>query len=440
MEIRRERVLKWIDHHHEDIVDFLQELVRIPSVNPWFHETPGPSRENDVQAVIAERLKTLGAMVEQWEPDSGKLAKYEGYPGYYAGRDFHGRPNLAATLAGTGRGRSLLLFGHIDVVKAGAGWSTDPFGGARRNGHIYGRGTVDMKGGVAAMVMAVEAVVRAGVRPTGTILLGTVVDEEAGGMGTLAFVDRGYRADACILTEPTDLAVSPLCRGILWGKLILRGRSGHIEMPQGDWRTGGAVDAIDKAHLFLDYFSRLNADWARRKIHPLLPIPCQLHVAQIQAGEYPTTFANRAELIFNAQYLPSERDSFGLGGTVKREIHDGVQQVAVTDPWLREHPPEIEWLVDADCGETPAGHTFVQLCLENLRHLGHEGRVEGICSHTDMGWLVNAGIPTINLGPGDPRLAHQSDENLREASLLDAVRVIALTILDWCGDGDGSSS
>ena len=439
MEIRRERVLKWIDLHHEDIVDFLQELVRIPSVNPWFHETPGPSRENDVQAVIAERLKTLGAMVEQWEPDSGKLAKYEGYPGYYAGRDFHGRPNLAATLAGTGRGRSLLLFGHIDVVKAGAGWSTDPFGGARQDGHIYGRGTVDMKGGVAAMVMAVEAVVRAGVRPTGTILLGTVVDEEAGGMGTLAFVDRGYHADACILTEPTDLVVSPLCRGILWGKLILRGRSGHIEMPQGDWRTGGAVDAIDKAHLFLDYFSRLNADWARRKIHPLLPIPCQLHVAQIQAGEYPTTFANRAELIFNAQYLPSERDSFGLGGAVKREIHDGVQQVAVTDPWLREHPPEIEWLVDADCGETPAGHTFVQLCLENLKHLGHEGRVEGICSHTDMGWLVNAGIPTINLGPGDPRLAHQSDENLREASLLDAVRVIALMILDWCGDNDGPS-
>src|SRR5438105_282532 len=185
-------------------------LVGEHSVDPWCNESPGPARENDVQAVIAERLKTLGAMVEQWEPDSGKLAKYEGYPGYYAGRDFHGRPNLAATLAGTGRGRSLLLFGHIDVVKAGAGWSTDPFGGARQDGHIYGRGTVDMEGGVAAMVMAVEAVVRAGVRPTGTILLGTVVDEEAGGMGTLAFVDRGYHADACILTEPTDLVVSPL--------------------------------------------------------------------------------------------------------------------------------------------------------------------------------------------------------------------------------------
>ena len=432
MAIKREQVLKWIDGHHEDIVGFLQQLVRIPSVNPWFQEPPTMSREREVQTVIAKRLEALGATVEQWEPDPGKLAKYEGYPGYYPGRDFHGRPNLAATFAGTGHGRSLLLFGHIDVVKAGAGWSIDPFAGTRRDGRIYGRGTVDMKGGVAAMVMAVEAVLRAGLKPVGTVLLGTVVDEEAGGMGTLAFVDRGYCTDACMLTEPTDLAVSPLCRGILWGKLTVHGRSGHIEMPQGDWRTGGAVDAIDKVHLFLDYFGRLNADWARHKIHPLLPIPCQLHVAQIQAGEYPTTFANRAELVFNAQYLPSERDGFGLGGTVKQEIQDGVRQVAATDPWLREHPPDIEWLIDADCGETPAGHDFVKLCVENLRQLGHEGKVEGICSHTDMGWLVSVGIPTVNFGPGNPRLAHQSDEHLEERSLLDAVRLIALTILDWC--------
>jgi acetylornithine deacetylase len=326
-----------------------------------------------------------------------------------------------------------LLFGHIDVVKAGTEWTLDPFGGVRRDGKIYGRGAVDMKGGVAAMMMALEAVIRAGVRLAGTVMLGTVVDEEAGGMGTLAFVDRGYRADGCILTEPTDLAVAPLCRGILWGRLIVHGRSGHIEMPQGDWRTGGAVDAIDKIQLFLDHFSRLNADWAQRKAHPLLPIPCQLHVAQIQAGEYPTTFANRAELVFNAQYLPSERDSFGLGGTVKQEIRDGVARVAMSDPWLRERPPEIDWLIDADCGETPADHDFVRVCVESLRQLGREGRVEGVCSHTDMGWLVNVGIPTVNFGPGDPRMAHQSDEHVQEASVVDAARMIALTILDWCG-------
>ena len=432
----RERVLTWIDRHAEDIVAFLQELVRTPSVNPWFHETPGPSYEGDVQAIIASRLEGLGADVVRWQPDSVLLSKYEGRPGYYPGRDFTGRPNLAATIAGTGGGRSLLLFGHIDVVKAGTGWTVEPFAGLRRAGRVYGRGAVDMKGGVAAMVMAAEAVLRSNIQPVGTIMVGTVVDEEAGGMGTLAFVDRGYRADACILAEPTGLAVAPLCRGILWGKLTLQGRSGHIEMPQGDWRTGGAVDAIEKARLYLDYFTRLNADWARRKAHPLLPIPCQVHVAQIQAGEYPTTFANRAELTFNAQYLPSERDSFGLGGAVKREIEDGVARVAQTDPWLRRHPPDIAWLVDADCAETPASHDFVRLCVESVRSLGREGRIEGICSHTDMGWLVGVGIPTVNFGPGDPRMAHQNDENVEERSVLDAARAIALTILEWCGTNE----
>jgi len=429
----RSRVLEWVDGHAEDIANFLQELLRIPSVNPWFLKGQRSPGEEEVQAIIDRRLKALGAVVEQWEPNTAALAKYEGRPGYYPGRDFKGRPNLAATLSGASNGRSLLLFGHIDVVKAGTGWSVDAFRAVRRDGRIYGRGAVDMKGGVAAMIMAVEAITRAGLRPCGSIVIGTVVDEEAGGMGTLAFVDRGFRADACILTEPTDLAIAPLCRGILWGRLVLHGRSGHIEMPQGDWRNGGAVDAIDKLHLFLDAFDRLNADWARRKTHPMLPIPCQLHTAQIQAGEYPTTFANRAELIFNAQYLPSEQDTFGLGGAVKQEIQDYVKDVAMTDAWLRGHPPEIEWLIDADCGETPADHEFVRLCQKSVQELGHVPRVEGICSHTDMGWLVRVGIPTVNFGPGDPRLAHQSDECVEEASVLSATRMIALTILDWCG-------
>jgi acetylornithine deacetylase len=391
-----------------------------------------------VQQVLATRMEQLGATIDLWEPSADDLVRYEGRPGYYPGRDFAGRPNLAASLPACGAGRSLLLTGHVDVVKAGTGRTVNPFGGEIRDGRIYGRGTADMKGGVAAMVMAVEAVFRSGLRPAGAITVGTVVDEEAGGMGTLAFVDRGYRADGCILTEPTDLQIAPLCRGILWGKLIIQGRSGHIEMPQGDWRTGGAVDAIERADLYLQQFSRLSADWSRRKTHPLLPIPCQVHVAQVQAGEYPTAFANRAELVFNAQYLPAERDAFGLGGKVKQEIEDFVHAVAQTDPWLREHPPQIEWLVDADCGETPADHELVRMCRESLADLGCPPVVQGICSHTDMGWFVNSGIPTINFGPGEPRVAHQNDESIRVADLLDATRMIAVSILRWCGVVEGS--
>src|SRR5690554_2090906 len=403
-------VLRWIEEHKEEVISFLQELIRIPSVNPWFQAEPGPSHEDEVQAVIAERLRALGAEVEQWEPDADELAEYEGRPGYYAGRRFEGRPNQAARLRGVGGGRSLLLTGHVDVVPPGSGWTVDPFGGERRDGRIYGRGAVDMKGGVAAMVMAVEAVVRSGLRLQGDILVGTVVDEEAGGMGTLAFAAKGYRADACILTESTNMKIAPLCRGILWGKFILPGRSGHIELPQGDWREGGAVDAIARARLLLDQLDWLNRDWALRKQHPLLPLPCQVYIAELHAGEYPTAFANRAELTFNAQYLPAERDEMGLGSHVKHEIENFVQQAVQSDAWLREHPPEVEWLLDADCAETPADHPFVQLCADNLQALGRPPLLEGISAHTDMGWFVNVGIPTINFGPGTPRVAHQDDE------------------------------
>jgi acetylornithine deacetylase len=408
-------------------------MIRVPSITPWFEPDPELSQEDGVQEIIAGRMEALGAEVERWEPDPEALSEYEERPGYYADHEFEGRPNQAAVLRGGGEGRSLLLTGHVDVVPPGEGWTTDPFGGERRDGRIYGRGAVDMKGGIAAMVGAVEAVVRSGVELVGDVTIGTVVDEEAGGMGTLALVAKGYRADACILTESTNMKVAPLCRGILWGEVKVPGRSGHIELPQGDWREGGAVDAIGRARMLMDQIDRLNEDWALRKRHPLLPLPCQVYIAKVEAGEHPTTYADRAELTFNAQYLPEEKDDRGLGSRVKGEIEAFVGRVAEVDPWLREHPPVVEWLIDADCAETPADHPFVQLCAANLREVGRAGELEGVSAHTDMGWFVNVGIPTVNFGPGEAHVAHQNDENVPEADLLDATRTIALTLLDWCG-------
>lgn len=425
-------VLTWLGEHSEEVIGFLQELLRIPSVNPFFGAVE-PGGEAAVQHVIARKLEALGATVERWEPDAEALAAYAGRPGYQPGRDFRGRPNQAALFKGTGGGRSLLLTGHVDVVPPGGGWTVDPFGGERRHGRIYGRGAVDMKGGIAAMIMALEAVLRSGCRPAGDVIVGTVVDEETGGMGTLDFAVHGYRADGAILTESTNMKIAPLCRGILWGKLIIPGRSGHIELPQGDWRQGGAVDAIALARVFLDHFDRLNADWALRKRHPYLPTPCQVYVAQIQGGEYPTAFANRVEIVFNAQYLPSEKDEMGRGSHVKKEIEAYVAAVAATEPWLVEHPPVVEWLIDADCAETPADHPFVRTCAASLAAVGHPPAIEGIGFHTDMGWLVEVGIPTVNFGGGEARVAHQNDESITERDLLDTTAMIALTILDWCG-------
>lgn len=429
----KEKVFDWIDNNEMGIACFLSEGIKRASVNPFFSDDSDIIKEKKYQEFIAEFLEQMGMEVELWEPNADELSKYKGKAGYYEGRDFTDRPNLHAVLKGTGGGKSILLSGHADVVKAEEGWTVDPFGGEIIDRKIYGRGAVDMKGGIAAMIMAVKAIQEAGIKLKGDVYIGTVVDEEAGGMGTLAYVDKGFKADACILTESTDLNVQPLCRGILWGKINIKGRPGHIEMNQDDWRTGGAVDAIEKGKLYLDMFEYLNRDWKISKTHPLLPIPCQIKVAQFNAGEYPTTYAGSAEIVFNAQYLPREKDENGLGGKVKRQIEEFINKVAETDEWLSINRPTVEWMVDANCGETDSNHEFVKIISKAAKDIYSESTLEGLLSHSDMGFFIERGIPTVNFGPGEGRLAHQDDENVEIDSLIKATKIIASTIIEWCG-------
>ena len=431
----RDRVIVAARDREEETIALLQDLVRIPSVNPFFSGYREPSREGEVQDVLAGRLERLGARLDRWEPDGAALAKYAGGPGYYPDRDFTGRPNLAATLAGAGGGRSMMILGHVDVVSAGDGWNVDPFAAVRKDGAIYGRGTVDMKGGAAAAVSALELLQSLGVRLRGDVVVASVVDEEAGGMGTLALVDRGHRADGAIIPEPTGLNVAPICRGILWGRLTIPGRASHIEMPQPHWRDGGAVDAIALGRTFLDAIDQLNARWASdpAKNHPLLPLPCQVCVSMLEAGEFPTAYAGEMRITFDAQYLPAERDARGLGGRVKAELEAFVAEIAQANEWLQLHSPRIEWLVDADCGETSATHPLPNLLKAAAIEAGAASRMEGMSSHTDMGLLVNAGIPTVNFGPGAASAAHQPNEHLAEGDLLQATIALALTIATWCG-------
>jgi acetylornithine deacetylase len=432
----KETIDQVVDAEPQIALDLVTQLVRQPSVNPWFSKDY-PRGEEAAQEFLAKWLCELGAEVKLWEPSAEALKDYADGPGYYPDRKFDGRPNLAARISGEGGGRSLLLFGHIDVVEPGGNWTVHPFAGEIRNGKLYARGAADMKGGLAAQAAALAYLRRIGVRLKGDVLVGSVVDEEAGGMGTLAYVAEGYRADAAIVGEPTNLTIAPMCRGILWGKIRIQGRNSHIELPQSHWKDGGAVDAIDKARLYLMHIDHLNRDWALRKTHPLLEIPCQVKVAMLTAGDYPTTYASSAEVTINVQYLPSEKDEHHLGGHVKREIEAFVSSVAETDDWLRCNPPTVEWMVDADCGEIPADHLFVLTLADNVRNvrgLSEEDEViKGIHCHTDMGLLIDHGIPTVNFGPGVPTVAHQPDEHICLDDYLSAVKAVAGVLVDWCG-------
>lgn len=441
MDNMKQRICEWIEGHRDELADTLCELIDLESINPWFYDYD-PARvpgEEAVQLYISGKLKELGFDVELWEPDWHELVQYEGRSGFYRGRDFTHRPNLYANLAGSGGGKSLMLTGHVDVVQVEGEWKYDPFKGVREGDRIYGRGAVDMKGGIACMLLAAKAVVESGAKLRGDLLFGLVSDEEAGGMGSLDFMDKGkhderYKADGAIMMEPTDMIVSPMCRGILWGRLTVPGRSGHIEIKQGDWREGGAVDAINLARMYLNAIEMKNHEWSTdpRKNHPLIPIPCRINIAQINGGSYPTAYADHVDIVFNIQYLPNERDENLLGGNVKREFESFVAKVASTNDWLTENPPKIEWLIDADCSETPVDSDFVKTFMRSAEATGQHLKIEGVHCHTDMGYFCNAGVPTINFGAGQSKLAHQKDEWIDLNEMIEATKLIGTMILSWC--------
>jgi acetylornithine deacetylase len=432
-----ERILAAVDHSRERIAGTLQELIRFESIVMADPTNAGPG-ERQCQQYVRERLHAAGFVTDLWEPDADALLqKYRGKPGAQIGRNFSGRPNLAGTLHGSGGGRSILLTGHIDVVPPGerSHWSHEPFAGAREGDAVYGRGAVDMKGGVATMLLAAEIVRELNIPLSGDVLFATVVDEEIGGMGTLALADRGYRADAGILTEPTANRISPLCHGILWGRILIDGIGGHAELKPRHWDAGGPVDAIRLMRFLLSGIDALNERWRSdpRKNHPLMELPNQIIVTQVRGGEHPSSMAGRAEIIIDVQYLPSEKDADGTGGSVKREVEEYVARLAQVDPWLARHPPRVEWILDADCAEVKPDHPIMATLAEACVAAAHPIQLWGMGAHTDMGIPTDlAKTPTVNFGPGDPSQAHQPNEHVLIEELVTCTKVIALTIAHWC--------
>src|SRR5512145_807563 len=172
----RRNLLQEVDDNREKAVTFLQQMIAIPSVT---------GDEARIQKFLAEHLAKIGLDVDVWETDWNELKKHPGYRP--VDRGYEGRPNIVATLKGSGGGRSLLLNGHTDVIPVGGGegWSDDPWSATIKDGRVYGRGSADMKSGVASHIMAVESLLSAGLKPKGDVHINIVVDEEVSGHGTL---------------------------------------------------------------------------------------------------------------------------------------------------------------------------------------------------------------------------------------------------------------
>lgn len=425
-----QRVCAEIAAREAELVGLLQRLIRFDTTT---HEVGDPARdETALQTLLAERLRAAGAEVDVWEPDVGLLA---GHPMIPAGFSFSGRPQLVARFRGHGGGRDLLLNGHVDVVSVEPRdlWSHDPFAGAVLDGHVFGRGACDMKGGVACMAFAAETLARLGVRLAGDLIVNTVTDEESTGAGGLA-IARALRVDGAIVPEPSGLDVWIACRGSLLPTITIEGRAGHAGIAPRHPDQGGAVNAIEKMTIVLEAIRRLREEWALRPRHALLSAADCVPTI-VAGGEWLVSHPASCRLDCHIEYLPEQADESGWGSAVEVEFREWILRATAADPWLAAHPPRIDWLVGGvPPAEVPATDPVVLAALGAARDIGRESRIGGLDNWFDGATLtVEAGIPAICLGPGDIHLAHTPHESVPISDLVACSQAIAVAAIRFCG-------
>ncbi|MEW6265133.1 MAG: ArgE/DapE family deacylase [Thermodesulfobacteriota bacterium] len=414
-----EKVLATIDQRRPEIVAFLSRLIAFPSVT---------GEEAGIQKFIADHLDALGLAVDVWVPDVEQLARH---PAYIAGHgDYHQRPNMVGLWHGAGGGRSLLLNGHVDVIPAGPteAWVRPPFGAEIADGRLYGRGASDMKSGLAAMTMAVDTLVRLGLKLKGDVILEYVMDEELTGNGTLAAVLKGYRADAGICCETSSLHVQPACIGRVWFEILVRGK------PAGIQRRFEGVNAIEKGQEIVKAVANLERIRINELAHPLYPdkpgsLPCMVCV--FEAGSFPSAFPDTCLLKGSLATLPGEETA-----AVKEDFIRHVLTFCRTDPWLRDHPPEITFKgYCGDSAEIPTDHPIVKSLAGRFREVtGRPPEITGRQGAADIRYLIKyAQTPTVIFGPGLTEQMHANNEFVVLDDLIVATKILALTIVDWCG-------
>ncbi len=414
-----QRILRSIDDRRAEIIEFLTKLIFFPSVT---------GNELAIQEYLSGLLETMGLETDVWEPDHEGLKKHPAYVPVEMG--YENRPNVVGICRGQGSGKSLLFNGHVDVIPPGPldSWTHDPWGAQIQDGRLYGRGASDMKSGLAAMTMALDTLIRLKIRLKGDVTLEYTVDEERSGNGTLACVSRGYKADAGICCETSSLHVQPACIGRIWFEISVRGK------PAGIQRRWEGVNAIEKGYSLVKSVSELERIRIAELSHPLYPdkrgsLPCLVGV--FQAGSFPSAFPDTCLLEGSIATLPGEDNS-----VVKQDFSDHIRRFAKTDPWLRENPPEVRF--HGYCGEPaeiPVDHPIVKTVSDNLRKItGTEPRITGRQGAADTRYLIKHGdTPTVIFGPGLTEQMHATDEWVNIGDLIAVTKVLALTMVDWCG-------
>ena len=413
-------ILAAVEAGFEDQVGFTQDLIRLPSLR---------GQEQTAQDFMHRALSTRGYAVDRWAIDVEEIRHHPGFSPVKV--DY----SQALNVVGTHRprdevGRSLILNGHIDVVPTGPAdiWTAPPFEPRRDGDWLYGRGSGDMKAGLAANIFALDALKRMGYQPAATVYLQSVVEEECTGNGALACLVRGYKADAAIIPEPADDKLVRANVGVIWFQLKVRGVPVHVR------EAGRGANAIEAAYRLIEGLHGLAEIWNDRKSQNHyfedLDHPINFNVGKIEGGDWASSVPAWCTFDCRIALYPGVNPA-----EAAREIEDCLRRSAAKVPFLANNPPEVIYngffaegyvLEEGSAAEQTLGRAHATSYGQTLESFVTPSYLDARV------FVLYQDTPCLVYGPYAEAI-HGFDERVSLASVKRVTGTIALFIAEWCG-------
>ena len=374
------------------VIEILQKLISVNTTNP-------PGNEAELSAWIAGCLEPYGFLAEQ--PECGE-----------------NRRSIAAVLS-MGTGPKMVLNGHLDVVPAGEGWKTEPFAPVMDNGCIYGRGSADMKGGVAAMMAAGMAIAENHQGMRGTLCLNFVADEETTNLGTISCKKKWEDADLVVIGEPTEMQLAIAHKGTARFKITVHGKKCHSGIP---W---DGVNAIEKTGKVIQMIQEFDKD-LKQVTHPLLSRP-SISVTMIKGGEKDNIIPDSCAVCVDYRMIPGD-----TGDSVEKRLRGYLEDIRADDPSFLF---DIQRYINLEPGEIPSNHRFVKMAADVFeREMKRAAVVRDFPATCEQVLFTREGIPAIIVGPGSIKQAHTVDEFVEISQVEAASRYYEALVRNMLGE------
>lgn len=419
-----ESIRTWVNDNKKNTIELVQDLVRFNTVNEVTHGS-----EKACQLFLAKYLNDMGMKVDVFSPED--VPHFREHEAYYPGKDYSARPNVVAVIKGTGGGKSLMFSSHMDTTVAAPGWLNDPWHPEIKRNKLYGLGTFDMKGGLAASVMAARCISELGIQLKGDLYVESVVDEEFGGAnGTLASRIKGYNPDAAIIPEPTNMAVCPGARGGALWRVTFKGNGG---MSFSGEKITNPTTIAAKFILFLEEYEMAAREKAGpppwfENDHSLSVI-----VTRLEAGDISAVLCDSGPVECHVDIWVECHPRI-TEEQLKQELLTGYRQKYAAQYAEWQEPLFTQMIRFLPGCEVDPAFPLIGIMTQTVEKVTGIPAMKAGAPFACDAFMFNLYSPTpaIIMGPCGAN-AHAPDEYIDIPEFLQLIEIYVLIILDWCG-------